>query len=535
MPTKVLLLVLDGWGLSDKVEGNAIRAAETPNFDRLWDTYPSGPISSSGRLVGLPEGQMGNSEVGHITLGAGRTVYQPYMRISDSIEKGEIFDNKVLRDTIQRGAVHGKMHLMGMVSDGGVHSHNTHLYALLRMIRDLGPIENVHIHAFLDGRDTPPRSAIGYLEQLEHSIEEIGTGKVGTVTGRYYAMDRDKRWDRTAKAFDVLVNRRGEIARTPLEAVENAYGRDENDEFVLPTVICPERGSSSESGIGPEDPIILFNFRPDRIRQITKALLDDGFQGFKRMLVRGGSEMEWEPHRGGLVSMMEVGPDISTSIAFPPIKIDNTLGEIVSRSGKQLRIAETEKYAHVTFFFNNGREDPFPGEDRILVPSPKIATYDLQPSMSAVEVTDRLLSKLEEESYDLVVLNLANPDMVGHTGEMEATIEALETVDVCIGRIMSVHDGYALITGDHGNAEQMFYDGGAVTAHSSNPVPLIICGPGFTGKEIRLKHPLEDGCTLDPPDQQNVLGSLRDIGPTILDLLGYPVPEEMEGNGFIIH
>jgi len=509
--TPVLLAILDGWGIGEPWEGNAIHLARTPNMDHWQATCPATRLVAHNGAVGLPEGQMGNSEVGHLNIGAGRIVYQDFTRINRAIETGEFFANEALTGLFSRAAARGKaVHLLGLVSDGGVHSHLRHLVALLEMAAKIGP-DRVYVHAFLDGRDTPPQSGGGYLAGLCEAIARIGTGKVATVCGRYYAMDRDKHWDRVALAWRAMVDGKGEhTARSADEAVAAAYARGETDEFIKPTVILDN--GQPVATIADGDSVIFFNFRADRARQLTQAFIAPDFAGFPTR------------HRAKLAEYLTFtvyDKDWPLPVAFPPKALDRILGEEVSGHGlRQLRIAETEKYAHVTYFFNGGREEPYPLEDRALLPSPReVATYDLQPEMSAGAVTEELLRRLENEAYGLVVLNFANCDMVGHTGIMAAAIKAVETVDRCLGllvaRFISL-GGVALITADHGNAEVMINrkTGGPVTAHSTNPVPLVMvgAGPGLT---------LADG------------GALTNIAPTILELMGLPVPEEMESGSLL--
>ncbi|NTV13743.1 MAG: 2,3-bisphosphoglycerate-independent phosphoglycerate mutase [Desulfobulbaceae bacterium] len=509
----VLLAILDGWGCGAPSAGNAIYQARKPNMERWLREHPHTTLIANGEAVGLPAGQMGNSEVGHLNIGAGRVVYQDFTRINLALRNGEFFRNPVLVDSMahcQSGG--GALHLLGLVSDGGVHSHLEHLLGLVEMAARQG-LARVFIHAFLDGRDTPPRSGLGYLERLQSELARIGLGQVATVSGRYYAMDRDNRWDRVALAWQALVAGCGPVAADPLVAVREAYGREESDEFVKPTVIVGAGGQPLGS-IASGDTVIFFNFRADRARQLTRAFTQDDFSGFSR----GG-----RPQLAEFVTFTVYEKDFALPVAFPPQSLTHILGEEVSSHGlPQLRIAETEKYAHVTFFFNGGREKPFTGEERVLIPSPReVATYDLKPEMSAALVTEELLSRLREERYRLVVLNFANCDMVGHSGIMAAAIKACETVDQCLGRLVAEverQDGVVLITADHGNAEIMIdpSSGGPFTAHSANPVPFLVVDKAHRG------------CQLAPG------GSLKDIAPTILALLGLPVPAEMEGKSLIV-
>lgn len=493
-----MLLIMDGFGLGGSGENNAIYRAKTPNLDKLMKNYPNTRLLASGEDVGLPDGQMGNSEVGHLNIGAGRVVYQDLSRISNAIEDGSFFENTVLLDAIKNAKDNDKaLHIMGLVSDGGVHSHDTHIYALLKLAHDHG-LKKVYINAFLDGRDTPPRSATGYLKELEAKTKEI-CGEIVFISGRYYAMDRDKRWDRVEKAYDAMSLGIGREADSVSDAIQEAYYAGENDEFVIPTII-------KNVPIQDGDSVIFANFRPDRARELTRAFVDPDFDGFERK--KTYSHLCF-------ICMTEYDATMpNVELAYPPENIHETLGEYAASKGlRQLRIAETEKYAHVTFFFNGGVEQPNKNEDRILIPSPKVATYDLQPEMSAYEVLDNVLEEIDSEKYDLIILNFANCDMVGHTGIMEAAIKAVETVDTCVGRIaekiLSV-GGQLLVTADHGNAENMVDSGGhPVTAHSTNPVPLILVRDHAPG--------LKDG------------GRLCDIAPTILDLMRLKKPAEMTG------
>lgn len=502
----VMLIIMDGLGVSLEEYGNAVAAANTPNLDRFWKSYPSTTLGASGAAVGLPDGQMGNSEVGHLNLGAGRIVNQDLTRISVAVKNRELEKNQVLLKAIDEAKGSGcALHLLGLLSDGGVHSHNTHLYALLEMARGHG-IDKVYIHAILDGRDVPPKSAITYLHDLDEKIKKIGVGKVATISGRYYTMDRDKRWDRTENSYLAMTEGIGYISENPEKAIIDAYNRGETDEFVSPTI------TDLDGMIHGADSIIFFNFRPDRARQITRAFVDNEFK-----------EFEIKAIDVCFVCMTQYDESIPAPVAFPVDYLDETLGEIVSRAGmRQLRTAETEKYAHVTFFFNGGREEPNFGEDRILVPSPKVATYDLKPEMSAPEVTEKLIERMREEVIDLIILNYANADMVGHTGFLKAAVKAVETVDQCVGKVASEVlklGGCVLLCADHGNAEQMidFYTGEPHTAHTTNPVPFtFICGQ--KNENIKLR---EDGI-------------LADVAPTILELLHLEIPEAMCGKSLII-
>ena len=501
--TPTTLIIMDGFGLSDKTDGNAVRAASTPRLDQFFQEYAHTELSASGLDVGLPEGQMGNSEVGHTNIGAGRVVFQDLPRITKSIADGDFFTNPAYLHAISACREQNTaLHLMGLLSDGGVHSHIQHLFALLKLAKDQG-LERVYIHAFLDGRDVSPTSGADFVAQTVEKCRELGVGKIATVMGRYYAMDRDKRWDRVEQAYDAMVY--GEAAHTnpvPVAAVKDSYAAGITDEFVEP-VVCDPDGTISDN-----DSIIFFNFRPDRAREITRTLVDPDFDGFTRQFfpVTFVCNTEYD------ASMPNV------EVAFPRVTVQNGLGEYLSQMGMtQLRIAETEKYAHVTFFFNGGSETVFPGEDRVLVPSPKVATYDKQPEMSAAEVTDKCVERIESGAYDVIILNFANCDMVGHTGVFDAAVKAVETVDTCVGRVVDATlkmGGIAMITADHGNAEQMTEpDGSPMTAHTTNPVPFILCG---AGTELR-------------PD-----GRLADIAPTMLDVMGLACPPEMDGQTLIV-
>lgn len=511
MPEKlVMLVVLDGFGLTDNKEGNAIYAAKTPNLDFYFKKYPNTSLMPSGLAVGLPEGQMGNSEVGHLNIGAGRIVYQELTRISKEINEGAFFKKDEFIEAIKNVKQNGsKLHLFGLLSDGGVHSHITHLFALMKLAKEQG-LQEVYVHAFLDGRDVPPACAKEYIKQFEDKSNEIGIGKIATIAGRYYAMDRDKRWDRTKKAYDAIVLGKGVYANSPMEAIDIAYDKDQTDEFVEPTVILED--GRPVATVDKNDSIIFFNFRPDRARQLTRAFIDEVFNYFER-------EKGYLPVF--FVSMTQYDETFENiHVAYKPEKLNNTLGEYLSKKGiKQLRIAETEKYAHVTFFFNGGVEEPNEGEERILIPSPKVATYDLKPEMSAYEVTDTVIPKIKSNQYGFILLNFANPDMVGHTGVMSAAIKAIEAIDECLGRIVEAVEsvgGTILITADHGNSEQMIdpETKEPQTAHTTNPVPFIVIGEG----DIDLRKD----------------GILADIAPTILDIMKLPKPEEMTGKSLII-
>ena len=500
--TPTTLIVMDGFGLRKETDGNAVAAAATPRLDQFFQEYAHTELSASGLDVGLPEGQMGNSEVGHTNIGAGRVVFQDLPRISKSIQDGTFFENPAYIHAMDTCREHdASLHLMGLLSDGGVHSHLDHLFALMKMARDRG-LEKVYIHAFLDGRDVSPTSGADFVARTVEKCRELGVGKIATVMGRFYAMDRDKRWDRVEAAYDAMVYGEGAAVNpVPVAAVKDAYANGTTDEFVEP-VVCDPDGTISDN-----DSVIFFNFRPDRAREITRALVDPDFSGFTRQYfpVTFVCTTEYD------ATMPNV------EVAYPRTSVRNGLGEYLSSMGlTQLRIAETEKYAHVTFFFNGGVETQFPGEDRVLVPSPKVATYDLQPEMSAHEVADKCVERIESGAYDVIILNFANCDMVGHTGVFDAAVKAVETVDECVGRVVDATmkmGGIAMITADHGNAEVMVQpDGSPMTAHTTNPVPFILCG---AGTELRK-------------------GRLADIAPTILDVMGLAVPEEMDGRTLIV-
>jgi 2,3-bisphosphoglycerate-independent phosphoglycerate mutase len=512
----VVLAILDGWGLAPASATNAVSVARTPNMDRWAANYPSTTLVAHNGLVGLPEGQMGNSEVGHLNIGSGRIVYQDYTRINRAVELGEFADNPVLTKVMDQVKAAGRrIHFCGLLSDGGVHSHLNHLAALLTMAGARGL--DAKVHCFMDGRDTAPSSGAGYMEELLAAIERIGCGQVATVSGRYWAMDRDTRWDRVEKVWQALVGGQGLTAEDPLQAVKDAYAREETDEFIKPTVLVDSTGQPV-GRISNGDAVVFFNFRADRVRELCHAFFDADFQGF---------DVSNRPELLELVTMTEYEADFPFPVAFPPQSLTRILGQEASKAGMhQLRIAETEKYAHVTYFFNGGGEEPFPGEDRILIESPRdVATYDLKPAMSAVEITDRLLAALTDQAaadtpYDLVILNFANGDMVGHTGVIEAAVKACETVDLCLGRLakqVQAMGGVLLVTADHGNAETMvnLKTGQPHTAHTLNPVPLIL---------VSEEH---KGCTLKDG------GALKDIAPTLMNLLGLEQPDVMEGESLI--
>lgn len=505
-----VLMILDGYGLNEKTEANAVAEAKTPVMDGLMKEYPFVKGYASGLSVGLPDGQMGNSEVGHLNMGAGRIVYQDLTKITKMIEDGDFFENPELLRACENVKANGSaLHLYGLLSDGGVHSHITHLYGLLELAKKQG-IENVYVHCFLDGRDTPPASGKGYVEALEAKMKEIGVGKVATVMGRYYAMDRDNRWDRVELAYKAMVNGEGVTADSATEAIQNSYDNDKTDEFVLPAVVMDN--GAPVATIKENDSIIFFNFRPDRAREITRTFCVDDFDGFDR----------GERVKTTYVCFTEYDVTIpNKTVAFPKTEIHNTFGEFLAANHlKQARIAETEKYAHVTFFFNGGVEEPNEGEDRILVKSPKVATYDLQPEMSAYTVCDKLCEAIRSDKYDVIIINFANPDMVGHTGVEDAAIKAVEAVDACVGKAVEAIkevDGQMFICADHGNAEQLvdYQTGNPFTAHTTNPVPFILVNA-------------------DPAYKLREKGVLADIAPTLIELMGLEKPEEMTGTSLLV-
>lgn len=506
----LMLMILDGWGINPDPADNAVVMANTPNLNALLASCPHTKISTSGMAVGLPEGQMGNSEVGHLNLGAGRVVYQDLTRISKSIADGDFFTNPVLLDCIARvKASGGRLHLAGLLSDGGVHSHNSHLYGLLELAKKEG-LGDVFIHCLLDGRDTPPQSGAAYLEELENELKKIGVGAIATIMGRYYAMDRDNRWDRVEKAYSAIVRGDGVCQKSASTAIRASYAAGVHDEFVVPCVIC--KNDLPVGSLRDGDGFIFFNFRSDRAREITRALALDDFSGFPR---------DDRPALAAYVCMTEYDATFGLPVAFAQEELTSILGDVLAKAGKsQLRIAETEKYAHVTFFFNGGVEEPFPLEERCLIPSPQeVATYDQKPEMSAYLVTDTLLEKLDEDKYDVIILNLANCDMVGHTGITPAAIKAVEAVDNCVGRLVArirEKGGAALITADHGNAEQMRDEQGEpFTAHTTNPVWLILVDD--SRKDVILREG----------------GRLADIAPTMLAMLGIAKPQEMTGTSLL--
>ena len=505
----VVLMVLDGYGLNERTEGNAIAMANTPVMDKLMKECPFVKGQASGLAVGLPDGQMGNSEVGHMNIGAGRIIYQDLTRITKAIADGDFFKNKALLAAMDNCKKNDSdLHLWGLLSDGGVHSHIEHLYGLLEMAKKQG-LTKVYVHAFLDGRDTPPASGKDYIQQLQDKMDEIGVGKIASLSGRYYAMDRDNNWDRVQKAYDSLTKGEGVQAENAVQAMEDSYAKEVTDEFVLPTVIT-ENGKPL-SVVKENDSVIFFNFRPDRAREMTRAFCDDKFTGFDRPFIKTT-----------FVCFKDYDETIPNKlIAFEKEHITNTFGEYLAKCGKkQLRLAETEKYAHVTFFFNGGVEVPNKGEDRILVKSPAVATYDLQPEMSAPEVGEKLVEAIKSDKYDVIIINFANPDMVGHTGVQEAAIKAVETVDTCVGNAVAALkevDGQMFICADHGNCEQLidYETGEPYTAHTTNPVPFILVNydPAYTLRE--------GGC-------------LADIAPTLIEMMGMEQPAEMTGKSLLI-
>ncbi|MFC5591581.1 2,3-bisphosphoglycerate-independent phosphoglycerate mutase [Sporosarcina soli] len=499
----VALIILDGFGLRDERLGNAVAQANKPNYELLWDNYPHATLTACGEAVGLPEGQMGNSEVGHLNIGAGRIVYQSLTRINKSIREADFFDNEALL----RAVAHAKerqsaLHVMGLLSDGGVHSHYEHLFALLRLAK-LNGIEKVYIHGFLDGRDVGPQTALDYIEQTEKVMQELGVGKFASISGRYYAMDRDKRWERVEKAYRAIVDGVGLTAATPTAGVLASYEREVHDEFVVPFII--EELGKPVATVEDGDAVVFFNFRPDRAIQLSRVFTDPSFDGFDP------GEKKFTDLK--FVTFTHYSDEVTADIAYGNENLENTLGEVISRNGlTQLRIAETEKYPHVTFFMSGGREEKFEGEDRILIASPKVATYDLKPEMSAFEVTDALIEGIQEDRYDAIILNFANPDMVGHSGMLEPTIKAIETVDLCLGKIidaLTAKGGKAIVTADHGNADEVTTtDGAPMTAHTTNPVPVLVTDP-----DVELREG----------------GILADLAPTMLKLLQLEQPVEMTG------
>ena len=505
MKQPVILMILDGFGIAPDSQGNAIALAKTPVTDRLWQEMPHTELSASGEDVGLPDGQMGNSEVGHTNIGAGRVVYQELSRITRAARNGELEQNPALQQAVEHIAgTGGSLHFMGLLSDGGVHSHNTHLYAMIRAARALGA-GKIYVHAFLDGRDCPPKSGLGFVKELQQELSAIGAGELATVCGRYYAMDRDKRWDRVQRAYDAMTRGEGVQNPDPVDAVQRSYDAGVTDEFVEP-VVCTKDGKVKEG-----DSIIFINFRPDRAREITRCFVDPAFTDVERK--KGYFPVTYVCTTEYDATMPNV------LVAFPHRELTNIFGEYIARQGyTQLRIAETEKYAHVTFFFNGGAEQVFPGEDRCLIPSPKVATYDLQPEMSAPEVTEEAVKRIESGNYDVIILNFANCDMVGHTGVFEAAVKAVEAVDAGVGKVVEATSrmgGVSLITADHGNAERMLDADGTTpyTAHTTNLVPFYI-----VGADVKLRD-----------------GRLADLAPTMLDLMGLEKPAEMDGETLILN
>ena len=500
------LIILDGFGKNERHEGNAIYTANTPNIDKYLADHPNTIVHASGLDVGLPDGQMGNSEVGHTNIGAGRIVYQELTRITKSIEDGDFFENEALVKAVENCKKNDSaLHLMGLLSPGGVHSHTNHLYGLLRLAKKNG-IEKVHVHAFLDGRDVPPSSAVEYIKEAIEKMRDIGVGDIATVMGRYYAMDRDNRWERVSKAYDAIVYGEGVEAESAVTAVEESYNNDVTDEFVVPTVI--KKDGEPLGKVSENDSVVFFNFRPDRARELTRTIVDEDFSGFER-----------DYFKTCFVTMTQYDATMpNVEVAFKPEQLINTFGEYISKKGlRQLRIAETEKYAHVTFFFNGGVVKPYGGEDRALINSPKVATYDLKPEMSAYEVTDEVVKRIDGGEYDVIILNFANCDMVGHTGVFDAAVKAVEAVDECLGRVIDAIErqgGVALVTADHGNADQMidYETGEPFTAHTTNVVPLILIGRD----DLKIRS-----------------GRLADLTPTMLDLMGLEKPAEMTGESLI--
>ncbi len=503
MNRPVTLIIMDGFGINEAVEGNAVKAANTPNLDKYFKTYPNTLIGASGMDVGLPDGQMGNSEVGHTNIGAGRVVYQELTRITKAIKDGDFFANDALKKAVENCKKNDKaLHLCGLVSSGGVHSHNSHLYGLLLLAKNEG-LKKVYVHCFMDGRDVSPTSGIEFIKELEEKIKVTGVGKIATISGRYYAMDRDTQWERVHKAYDAMVNAKGDQFKTGVQCMETSYKNDVTDEFVVPSVI------DGGAKIMPDDSVVCFNFRPDRSREITRAFVDPDFEGFVR---------EYFPVK--YVCMTQYDKTMpNVDVAFKPQTLENTFGQYISNKGlKQLRIAETTKYAHVTFFFNGGIEKEYKDEDRALIPTPDVATFDLQPEMSAYPVTEEVLKRIESDKYDCIIMNYANCDMVGHTGVFDAAVKAVETVDECVGRVVDAvlkKGGILCITADHGNADQMIdpITKEIFTAHTTNPVPFIV-----VGKDVKLRTG----------------GKLADIAPTMLDLMNMEKPAEMDGESLIL-
>ncbi|MBH0230950.1 2,3-bisphosphoglycerate-independent phosphoglycerate mutase [Halobacillus yeomjeoni] len=502
------LIILDGYALRDEEFGNAVKQANTPNFDRFWNQFPHSQLTACGEAVGLPEGQMGNSEVGHLNIGAGRVVYQSLTRINLSIRERDFFENEVMLNAVRHAKAKGKaLHIFGLLSDGGIHSHINHMFATLELAKEEG-LEQVYIHAFLDGRDVGQQSAKTYIKQTQEKVEELGIGQIATISGRYYAMDRDNRWDRVKKAYDAIAYGEGPKHKDPVQAIDESYEKEVYDEFIEPVVLTDDQGEALGT-VEDEDAIVFFNFRPDRAIQISRTFANDDFEDFDRG--------EKAPKNLHFVGMTQYSDAVNSKVAFPPNNLKNTVGEVLADNDmKQLRIAETEKYPHVTFFMSGGREEKFDGEERILIDSPKVSTYDQKPEMSAYEVTDALLAELDAEKHNAIILNFANPDMVGHSGMLEPTIKAIEAVDECLGKIVDkIHEkgGHAIITADHGNSDEVTTsEGDAMTAHTTNPVPVIVTKEGVE---------LRDG------------GVLGDLSPTLLKLLGVEQPEEMTGQSLI--
>lgn len=502
------LIILDGFAIRDEVKGNAVKQANTPNFDRYWNQYAHNQLDASGKAVGLPDGQMGNSEVGHLNIGAGRIVYQSLTRVNVSIDEGDFYEIDAFIKSVEHAKKHDKaLHLLGLLSDGGVHSHINHLFALLRLAKK-HDLKNVFVHAFLDGRDVGPKTASKYIKETQAVMDELGVGQFATISGRYYSMDRDKRWDRVKKCYDAMVYGEGPTYKSAQEVVDDNYVNEIYDEFVIPSVITDENDEPVAT-IKDEDSIIFYNFRPDRAIQISRTFANEDFRDFDR-----GDKA---PKNLDFVMLTNFSETVDGYVAYQPVNLDNTIGEVLAQNNlNQLRIAETEKYPHVTFFMSGGREKEFPGEKRILIDSPKVATYDLKPEMSAYEVTDALLEELDKGEQNAIILNFANPDMVGHSGKLQPTIDAIEVVDECLGKVIdkiTELGGHAIITADHGNSDEVItLEDKPMTAHTTNPVPVIV-----TKDDIELR----DG------------GILADLSPTLLDLLGVDKPKEMTGNSLI--
>lgn len=500
-----VLIVCDGWGSRHEVDGNAIAQANTPRLDAFFARWPNVEVDASGEAVGLPAGQQGNSEVGHLTIGSGRIIYQPLSRQIHEIESGGIFENEVLIEAMNIALERGSsLHIMGLVSPGGVHSHTSAAIALVQLAKRLG-LTDVNLHAFTDGRDTPPKSALGYVRELEDELSDIGVGKIRSVSGRYYAMDRDKRWDRTKKAYDMLVNGSSPIAGSVESCISDSYDLGVNDEFLVPTAICAD--GESPTVVKDGDVVVFFNFRPDRARQLSHALVDTEFNEFERERVVDNLHF---------VAFAEYDANLDVPIVFPAQNASNTLAEWISGHGlRQYHVAETEKYAHVTYFLNGGREEPFDGEDRKMIQSPKVATYDMQPEMSARLVADDVVRAIKDLDYAFIAVNFANADMLGHTGDFDATVQAVEVLDGCVADVIDAAldaGGAALMTADHGNAETMLDDGAVVTSHTTSRVPVLLCGTDA---------------------EQLHSGGLRDVAPTVLEVMGLPIPEEMTGSSLM--